>query len=98
MTFQGQPQLQQPAGTFSVSRKKKPAPLSELVRDSIDHYFNQLDGTEVSDLYQLVISQVEKPLLESTMSHCGGNQTRAAALLGISRATLRKKLALYNID
>jgi Fis family transcriptional regulator len=73
------------------------APLSRLVRQALDEYFAQLDGTEPSDLYQMVMAQAEQPLLERVMQHTGGNQTRAAQLLGISRATLRKKLALYNL-
>ena len=97
MTLQGTPHVRQPAGIISVARKSTPDPLSERVRESIDHYFHQLDGTDASDLYQLVIAQVERPLFESVMQHTGGNQTRAAMLLGISRATLRKKLALYDI-
>jgi len=86
------------AGTSTVSRKKTNNPLSEMVSTSLESYFDHLDGTAPNELYQLVISQVEQPLFESVMRHTGGNQTRAAALLGISRATLRKKLALYNID
>jgi Fis family transcriptional regulator, factor for inversion stimulation protein len=97
MTLQGTPHVRQPAGIISVARKPAPDPLSERVRESLEHYFKQLDGTDASDLYQLVISQVERPLFESVMQHTGGNQTRAAMLLGISRATLRKKLALYDI-
>lgn len=99
MTLQGtMAPILQPAGTNPVARKSSPDPLSERVRESLEHYFDQLDGTDANDLYQLVISQVELPLFDSVMRHTGGNQTRAAALLGISRATLRKKLALYNID
>ncbi|HHI77468.1 MAG TPA: DNA-binding transcriptional regulator Fis [Gammaproteobacteria bacterium] len=79
-------------------RRQAPAPLSQLVRQALDDYFEQLDGAEPSDLYHLVMAQAEQPLLERVMRHTGGNQTRAAALLGISRATLRKKLALYNIE
>jgi Fis family transcriptional regulator len=86
------------AGTSTVSRKKTSNPLSEAVSTSLESYFDQLDGTAPNELYQLVISQVEQPLFECVMRHTGGNQTRAASLLGISRATLRKKLALYNID
>ena len=85
-------------GNPGVGRKKRSDPLSERVRQSLDEYFDQLDGTEPSNLYQMVIAQTERPLFERVMQHTGGNQTRAAGLLGISRATLRKKLALYNID
>lgn len=81
----------------SGTETSRPAPLSELVRQSLDQYFDQLEGTEPSDLYQMVLRQTERPLFERVMQHTGGNQSRAAALLGISRATLRKKLALYDI-
>lgn len=97
MTLQSTPQVRQPAGIVSVARKSAADPLSERVRESLAHYFHQLDGTDANDLYQLVIGQVERPLFESVMQYTGGNQTRAALLLGISRATLRKKLALYDI-
>ena len=44
------------------------------------------------------VCRVEEPLLRTVLQHTGGNQTQAAALLGISRSTLRKKLAHYDID
>lgn len=77
---------------------QKPEPLREAVRDALVHYFDQLDGTAPNDLYQLVMQQVEQPLFEAILNHTGGNQSRAAALLGISRSTLRKKLAQYEIE
>lgn len=90
-----------PAGTassFTVAASRRPEPLREAVRDALTHYFDQLNGTPPSDLYQLVMQQVERPLFESVMSHTRGNQSKAATLLGISRSTLRKKLALYEIE
>ena len=85
-------------GSFPVVNNQKPEPLSEAVRDALVHYFDQLDGTALNDLYQLVMRQVEQPLFEAILSHTGGNQSKAAALLGISRSTLRKKLARYEIE
>ena len=61
-------------------------------------YFKQLDGHTAANIYQMVLAEVEQPLLETVMSHTEGNQTRAAEMLGISRSTLRKKLALYDLD
>ena len=90
--------LHAPADNQTKDRRRASDPLSERVRQSLDAYFDQLDGTEPSDLYQMVLAQTERPLLERVMQYTGGNQTRAAVVLGISRATLRKKLALYNID
>ncbi|OOZ37808.1 DNA-binding transcriptional regulator Fis [Solemya velesiana gill symbiont] len=83
---------------FTVSKNKSTEPLRECVRDAMTSYFRQLDGHTTSDLYQMVISEVEKPLLETVMHHTEGNQTKAATVLGISRSTLRKKLALYGLD
>lgn len=71
--------------------------LSTLVEQALQQYFAQLDGTPPNNLHKMVISQVEQPLLHSVMQLSGGNQSRAAEILGISRATLRKKLALYDI-
>lgn len=73
-------------------------PLREQVRATLKSYFQHLNGHGTSDLYQLVIAEVERPLLQTAMEYTGSNQTRTAELLGISRSTLRKKLALYQLD
>ena len=52
-----------------------------------------MDGHAADNLYRLVMNEVEAPLIQEVLRHCRGNQTRAAAMLGITRATLRKKLA-----
>jgi Fis family transcriptional regulator len=82
----------------SGNKNQAIAPLREQVRAALTSYFQHLNGHGTSDLYQLVIAEVERPLLEATLQYTGSNQTRAAELLGISRSTLRKKLALYQID
>ena len=87
----------QPA-TFTVANNKTKEPLRECVRDALTSYFDKLDGYSATGLYQLVLAEVESLLLETVMQYTEGNQTKAAALLGISRSTLRKKLTLYNID
>ena len=73
-------------------------PLRDYVRTAVDNYFSELNGHTTSGLYQMVISEVEKPLLEAVLRQTESNQTRAAKILGISRSTLRKKLAKYNLD
>lgn len=87
-----------PEDELRVDATRAREPLRECVRDAVNRYFSQLDGYEVCDLFDLVISEVEAPLLESVMSHARGNLTRAAAILGINRGTLRKKLKQYNLD
>jgi Fis family transcriptional regulator len=81
-----------------VSASRHPEPLRDAVRDALTHYFEQLNGTPPNDLYQMVMQQVEQPVFEAVMQYTGGNQSRAATLLGISRSTLRKKLAQYEIE
>lgn len=83
---------------FSVAKNKATEPLRECVRNALSGYFRQLDGHTAANIYQMVLAEVEQPLLETVMLHTEGNQTRAAEILGISRSTLRKKLALYDID
>ena len=86
------------SGRFTVAKHEKPESLRDAVRDALSYYFDQLDGTPPNDLHQMVMQQVEQPLFETVMSYTGGNQSKAAALLGISRSTLRKKLAQYEIE
>ena len=73
-------------------------PLRDQVRATMKNYFQHLNGYDASGLYQMVLSEIEPPLLETVMEYVRGNQTRAAEILGISRSTLRKKLALYELD
>ena len=61
-------------------------------------YFNQLDQNNIPiDVYQLVLNEVEPPLLNSVMNFSNNNQSKAAKILGINRTTLRTKLKKYNI-
>jgi Fis family transcriptional regulator len=73
-------------------------PLCHSVSDCLADYFEALNGNAPRNLYDTVLGQVEPPLLQATLRYCEGNQTRAAELLGLNRATLRKKLSLYKID
>lgn len=75
----------------------KPLSLSQSVTQTLEAYFTSLEGETPSELHQLVISQVEKPLLEFVLNHTEQNQTQAAALLGINRNTLRKKIQQYHL-
>lgn len=71
--------------------------LSANVKASLIQYLNELDGDSPGNLYDMVLQQVEQPLLEIVMQHVDGNQSRAAECLGINRGTLRKKLKAYQI-
>ena len=84
-----------PAARVEAGRENE---LSSTVRKMMKQYFKDLDGEKPSDIYDMVVRCVEKPLLEVVMLHALGNQTRAAELLGINRNTLRKKLQENGID
>ncbi|MBT8419506.1 MAG: DNA-binding transcriptional regulator Fis [Gammaproteobacteria bacterium] len=77
---------------------KQPKPLRECVRDAVEAYFSHLDGHPTSSLYRMVLDEVELPLFEIVLRQTRGNHSRAAELLGINRATLRKKLKHHQID
>lgn len=72
--------------------------IGDCVRRNLNRYFRDLDGEAPHAIYDMVVRSVEKPMLEVVMKHAGQNQTVAAEMLGISRSTLRKKLAEYQIS
>lgn len=72
-------------------------PLCELVKIAVENYFNQLNGESVTGLHGLVIQEIEKPLIEMVLNHARFNQSKASEILGISRGTLRKKMAEYDL-
>lgn len=81
------------------STVSNPQPLRTSVEQAMQNYFSQLDDTIIpTDLYELVIAEVEAPLIESVLRRTGGNQTKAAAMLGLSRGTLRKLIEKYSLD
>ncbi|WP_111493941.1 MULTISPECIES: DNA-binding transcriptional regulator Fis [Marinobacter] len=71
--------------------------LRDSVEVALKNYFEQLDGAPVTDVYQLVLSEVEAPLLEQVMRYTRNNQTKASTMLGLNRGTLRKKLKQYGL-
>jgi Fis family transcriptional regulator len=72
--------------------------MARYVRTAVDNYFIDLNGEAPScAVYDMVINCVEKPLIETVLHHAGGNQTRAAELLGLNRNTLRKKIQIHKI-
>ena len=71
--------------------------IEDVVRLSVEGYFKDLRGEEPEALHDLMIGFVEKPLLDVVMKHADGNQSKAAAWLGLNRNTLRKKLTEHNL-
>lgn len=71
--------------------------IEECVRASLEGYFKDLRGTEPDGMYDMLVSAVEKPLLEVVMAQADQNQSRAAQWLGLNRNTLRKKLLEHKL-
>jgi len=86
------------AHTLTVDKGTSQAKtLRDSVENSLQNYFAQLDGAPVTDVYQMVLSEVEAPLLEQVMRYTRNNQTKASTMLGLNRGTLRKKLKQYGL-
>jgi Fis family transcriptional regulator, factor for inversion stimulation protein len=71
--------------------------LRQNVEIAVGRYFAQLEGQMVSDVYDMVLQEVEAPLLEAVMKYTRNNQTLASSVLGLNRGTLRKKLKRYGL-
>lgn len=71
--------------------------IQECVRASLEGYLSDLGGTEPDGMYTMLVSVVEKPLLEVVMHHADNNQSKAAQWLGLNRNTLRKKLLEHKL-
>lgn len=82
---------------LTVVDADRSAPLSECVQEALGFYLENMAGHEVTNLYGMVIEEVERPLFETVLRHAGGNLSLAAKMLGLTRATLRKRLRSYGI-
>jgi len=74
------------------------ATLEEIIERKLMECVRGLREHTSANLYDLMIGLVEKPLLRAVLRETGGNQVRAAQILGINRNTLRKKLTEHGID
>ena len=86
---------EKPVSSFELTQKNQP--LHDSVRQSLENYIAQLKGQVPDNLYELMLAEVEAPLLQAVMEYTKGNQSRAAIVLGLSRGTLRKKLKQYGM-
>ena len=71
--------------------------LRSEVEKALHQYFQHLEDEPVTDLYRIVMSEVEGPLLEAVMKQSGNNQSKASIMLGLNRGTLRTKLKNYGL-
>ena len=90
------------ASTVSAANDNDPlvievSNLRDSVTASVRKYLAELDGQLSTDVYQMVLAEVEAPLLTEIMVYTRNNQTKASLMLGLNRGTLRKKLKQYNL-
>lgn len=78
--------------------ENQPEPLHVCVERALTRYFVDLDGHAPGHLYDMVMREVEYPLLKRVLAYTAGNHTKAAQILGINRATLRKKLQAHGLE
>jgi Fis family transcriptional regulator len=71
--------------------------LRNEVDKALRRYFVHLEDEPVTNLHQMVMSEVEAPLLQAVMRYNGNNQSKASTMLGLNRGTLRTKLKQYGL-
>lgn len=85
------------AGPVGADRRSGPPPLKDSAAEAIAHFLATLDGEACIDLYDMVLHQIEEPLLKGVLDYTQHNQSHAAAMLGLNRGTLRKKLRQHGL-
>ena len=85
------------AESTSTHRQSGPPPLKNSAAEAIAHFLATLDGESCIDLYDMVLRQIEEPLLREVLDYTQHNQSHAATMLGLNRGTLRKKLRQYGL-
>jgi Fis family transcriptional regulator len=71
--------------------------LKQVVKDTLRNYFTNIGDEQPVDFYNILLEEIERPLLEVLINHTNYNQVKMAQILGISRGTLRKKLKQYGL-
>ena len=71
--------------------------LREFVSESVAQYLHDMGNTPPDDLHQRIMTEVEAPLIATVLEHTGGNQSRAAEILGMTRSTLRNRVRRYGL-
>ncbi|MEM1244281.1 MAG: DNA-binding transcriptional regulator Fis [Pseudomonadota bacterium] len=90
--------LLNPISAPTLAETQQDYTLRESVQRALTNYFTQLGEQHPTNLFWMVLDEIEAPLMEAVMAFTRGNQSRAAILLGISRGTLRKKLKKHKLD
>ena len=81
----------------AVFVERRNQPIRQCITHSLQIYFANLNGHSPAGLYELVLSEVERPLFEAVLAQTGGNLSKAAQILGLNRNTLRTRLKKYSL-
>jgi Fis family transcriptional regulator len=81
-----------------MADKGAATPLREHVRRVIRRYLADMGHVETINLHKRLMAEVEPPLIEEVLRSTGGNQTRAARILGMTRNTLRTRIRRYGLE
>lgn len=87
----------QPSERSMMSADSVHESLANHVEQAVRQYFKMLADAEPTNLYDLMLSQLEKPLLSVVLEQTRGNQSKTAEILGLNRGTLRKKIKAYDL-
>ncbi|AKP74674.2 Fis family transcriptional regulator [Piscirickettsia salmonis] len=72
--------------------------LRHHVEDAVAKFLADSEGCHLTNLYEVILKEVEIPLIETALAFTAGNQSETARMLGINRGTLRKKIRQYSIE
>ncbi|MGH8646305.1 MAG: helix-turn-helix domain-containing protein [Gammaproteobacteria bacterium] len=78
-------------------RERAPATIGRCMSDAVQAYLEDLGGHDLGNTFHMALREVERPLFEVVLSRAGGHIGRAAQILGMNRATLRKELKKYDL-
>lgn len=71
--------------------------LKDVVSQAVAQYLNDMGNTPPDNLHERIVREVEVPLITTVLDHTSGNQSRAAAILGMTRSTLRNRIRRYGL-
>jgi len=85
-------------GTDDGAARGQLATLARIVAGAVPTLVDHLAGAHPRRVYREAMAMMERPLLRHALSLTGGNQLRAARLLGVNRNTLRKRCRDLGLD
>lgn len=80
-----------------LESEASPTCLKDVVSRAVAQYLDDMGNTPPDNLHERIMREVEAPLIETVLEHTGGNQSRAAAILGMTRSTLRNRIRRYGL-